>query len=91
MFLGRWSLEGFSLIRDVLRTTTHAPCQIRNIRGMWTSQSDMLCIRHCGHRTGLKATRARLRISSSFGRRLGALLGKGYRMRFEGRCTDGQN
>lgn len=29
VFLGGLSLEGFSLIRDALRTTTHAPCQIR--------------------------------------------------------------
>lgn len=49
MFLVRWSLEGFSLVRDVLRTTTHAPCQIRkHSRHVDKPGSDMLRIRHCG-------------------------------------------
>lgn len=48
MFLGRWPLEGFSCVRDVLRSTRHAPCQIRKpLEAVDKSGSAMLRIRHC--------------------------------------------
>ncbi|ESX65040.1 hypothetical protein X758_30580 [Mesorhizobium sp. LSHC416B00] len=62
-----------------------------NIRGMWTSQSDMLCIRHCGPSNRAEGDASTAENIFFIGRRLGALLGKGDGMRFEGRCTDGQN
>lgn len=58
--------------------TKHAACQIRKPfeecgnRALPCCTSDIV-----RHRTGPNGTRARLRISSSFGRRLGALPGEG--------------
>lgn len=70
MFLARWSLDGFSLVRDVCgrpcmhraRSENHSRHEDKS--GLTCCASDIM-----GHRTGLKATRAWLRVSSSFGRR----------------------
>lgn len=85
-------MEGFSLVRDVLRTTKYAPCQIRKpLEAVDKSGSAMLRIRHCGRLNRAEGA-ARTAENIFFLRKtIRRAAGEGYRMRFEGRCTDGQN
>ncbi|ESX99195.1 hypothetical protein X753_30820 [Mesorhizobium sp. LNJC399B00] len=92
MFLGRWPLEGFSLVRDVLRTTRHARCQIRKpLEAVDKSGSAMLRIRHCGRLNRAEGDASTTENIFFLRKTIRRAAGEGYWTRFEGRCTDGQN